>query len=79
MEWQQLLTRKRLGKQHLEDPKFERTPYLKDYDRLVYSTPFRRLKDKTQVFPLSKNADVRTRLIHSLEVSCVGRSLCKLR
>ena len=78
MEWQQLLTRQRLGKDHSEDPTFERTPYLKDYDRLVYSTPFRRLKDKTQVFPLSKNADVRTRLIHSLEVSCVGRSLGRM-
>lgn len=78
MEWQQLLTRKRLGKQHLEDPKFERTPYLKDYDRLVYSTAFRRLKDKTQVFALSKASDVRTRLSHSLEVSCVGRSLGRM-
>ncbi len=78
MEWQQLLTRKRLGKQHLEDSKFERTPYLKDYDRLVYSTAFRRLKDKTQVFALSKASDVRTRLSHSLEVSCVGRSLGRM-
>ena len=78
MEWQQLLTRKRLGKQQLEENQFERTSFLKDYDRIVYSTPFRRLKDKTQVFPLSKNADVRTRLIHSLEVSCVGRSLGRM-
>ena len=78
MEWQQLLTRKRLGKQQLEENQFERTSFLKDYDRIVYSTPFRRLKDKTQVFPLSKNADVSTRLIHSLEVSCVGRSLGRM-
>ncbi len=78
MEWQQLLTRKRLGKHYLEDPQFERTPFLKDYDRLVYSSAFRRLKDKTQVFPLSKNGDIRTRLIHSLEVSCVGRSLGRI-
>ncbi|MEB3228435.1 MAG: deoxyguanosinetriphosphate triphosphohydrolase [Synechocystis sp.] len=78
MEWQALLSRKRLGKQQLEENLFERTSFLKDYDRIVYSTPFRRLKDKTQVFPLSKNADVRTRLIHSLEVSCVGRSLGRM-
>ncbi len=78
MEWQQLLTHKRLGKENFESSTFERTAFLKDYDRLVYSTPFRRLKDKTQVFPLSKNADVRTRLIHSLEVSCVGRSLGRM-
>jgi dGTPase len=78
MEWQQLLSRKRLGKQQLEEHQFERTSFLKDYDRIVYSTAFRRLKDKTQVFPLSKNADVRTRLIHSLEVSCVGRSLGRM-
>lgn len=78
MEWKQLLTCKRLGKDHLEDLQFERTPFLKDYDRLVYSSAFRRLKDKTQVFPLAKNHDIRTRLIHSLEVSCVGRSLGRI-
>jgi dGTPase len=78
MEWQQLLQCQRLGKDHLEDSQFERTAFLKDYDRLVYSTPFRRLKDKTQVFPLAKKEDIRTRLIHSLEVSCVGRSLGRI-
>ena len=78
MEWQQLLSSKRLGKTQPEDSSFERTAFLKDYDRIVYSMAFRRLKDKTQVFPLSKNADVRTRLIHSLEVSCVGRSLGRM-
>jgi dGTPase len=78
MEWQQLLTCKRLGKALLEDRQFERTPFLKDYDRLVYSSAFRCLKDKTQVFPLAKNDDIRTRLIHSLEVSCVGRSLGRI-
>jgi dGTPase len=78
MEWQRLLRCQRLGKDHLEDSRFERTAFLKDYDRLVYSTPFRRLKDKTQVFPLAKKEDIRTRLIHSLEVSCVGRSLGRI-
>jgi dGTPase len=77
MEWSKLLTRQRLGKDKPEDPQSEsgRTCFQRDYDRLVFSSPFRRLKDKTQVFSLSKNDYVRTRLIHSLEVSCVGRSL----
>ncbi len=77
MEWSKLLTRQRLSKKETEDAKSEsgRTCFQKDYDRLVFSSPFRRLKDKTQVFSLSNNDYVRTRLIHSLEVSCVGRSL----
>jgi len=77
MNWPQLLTRQRLGKDIPEDPNSEsgRTCFQRDYDRLVFSSPFRRLKDKTQVFSLSKNDYVRTRLIHSIEVSCVGRSL----
>ncbi|MEG3436726.1 dNTP triphosphohydrolase [Pannus brasiliensis CCIBt3594] len=78
MEWKQLLRCQRLGKDHLEDSRSERTAFLRDYDRLVYSTAFRRLKDKTQVFPLAKKDDIRTRLIHSLEVSCVGRSLGRI-
>jgi dGTPase len=53
----------------------ERTPFQQDYDRIVFSSAFRRLKDKTQVFPLSRSDYVRTRLTHSLEASCVGRSL----
>lgn len=47
----------------------------RDFDRIVYSSAFRRLQDKAQVFPLAKSDFVRTRLTHSLEVSCVGRSL----
>jgi dGTPase len=53
----------------------ERTPFQQDYDRIVFSSAFRRLEDKTQVFPLSRSDYVRTRLTHSLETSCVGRSL----
>jgi dGTPase len=53
----------------------ERTAYQQDYDRIVFTSAFRRMKDKTQVFPLSKSDYVRTRLTHSLEASCVGRSL----
>jgi len=75
MEWKRLLTRQRLGKNTPEDPASTRTSFQRDYDRIVFSSHFRRLKDKTQIFSLSKNDYVRTRLIHSLESSCVGRSL----
>lgn len=78
MEWSKLLTPQRLGKDEPEDIRNHRTPFHKDYDRLVFSSPFRRLKDKTQVFSLAKNDYIRTRLIHSLEVSCIGRSLGRI-
>lgn len=52
-----------------------RTPFEHDYDRLLFSTPVRRLSDKTQVFPLEKNDSVRTRLTHSHEVSNLARSI----
>lgn len=52
-----------------------RTEIERDYDRILFSTPFRRLADKTQVFPLDKNDSVHTRLTHSLEVSNLGRSI----
>lgn len=78
MDWKKLLTPKRLGEEEPEDIQPGRTPFHRDYDRLVFSSPFRRLKDKTQVFSLPKNDYIRTRLIHSLEVSCVGRSLGRM-
>jgi dGTPase len=78
MEWKQLLTPQRLGKPDPEDIQLDRTCFQKDCDRIVFSSPFRRLKDKTQVFSLSKNDYIRTRLIHSLEASCVGRSLGRI-
>lgn len=78
MDWKKLLTPKRLGKAKPENIQPGRTPFHRDYDRLVFSSPFRRLKDKTQVFSLSTNDYIRTRLIHSLEVSCVGRSLGRM-
>jgi dGTPase len=53
----------------------ERTEYQRDYDRLIFSSPFRRLQNKTQVFPLPGSVFVHNRLTHSLEVSSVGRSL----
>ena len=78
MDWKQLLTPKRFGRTEPEDIQWNRTCFQKDYDRLVFSSHFRRLKDKTQVFSLSNNDYIRTRLIHSLEVSCVGRSLGRI-
>lgn len=53
----------------------ERSEFLRDYDRLIFSAPFRRLQNKTQVFPLPGSVFVHNRLTHSLEVACVGRSL----
>ena len=80
MEWERLLTDSRLGerrpvKQKLSDGRSE---FQKDFDRIVFSPAFRRLQDKTQVFPLPESDFVHTRLTHSLEVSCVGRSLGNL-
>jgi dGTPase len=80
LEWLKLLTDSRLGeksqpKQNLKDGRSE---FQKDFDRIVFSPAFRRLQDKTQVFPLPESDFVHTRLTHSLEVSCVGRSLGNL-
>src|SRR5690554_5223898 len=62
--------------EHYENAKKdERTEYQRDYDRLIFSSPFRRLQNKTQVFPLPGSVFVHNRLTHSLEVSSVGRSL----
>ncbi len=72
--WEKLLSPERLGAGAAPGTP-ERTAYQQDYDRIVFTSAFRRLKDKTQVFPLSKSDYVRTRLTHSLEASCVGRSL----
>ena len=58
-----------------EARKDDRTEFQRDYDRLIFSAPFRRLQNKTQVFPLPGSVFVHNRLTHSLEVSCVGRSL----
>jgi dGTPase len=74
--WKTLLSDERFcrdGRTKLDD--IARGPFDRDYDRIIHSSNFRRLKDKTQVFPLSSNDFVRTRLTHSLEVSCIGRTL----
>ena len=58
-----------------EARKDDRSEFQRDYDRLIFSAPFRRLQNKTQVSPLPGSVFVHNRLTHSLEVSCVGRSL----
>lgn len=76
MNWQHLLTRNRLGVANSNDTQqWYRSTFQKDYDRLIFSAAFRRLQDKTQVFPLAQTDYVRTRLTHSLEVSSVARSI----
>lgn len=75
MNWEKLLSTKRLGVKNIETVQPKRSPFQQDFDRIVFSAPFRRLQDKTQVFPLSETDYVRTRLTHSLETSSVGRSL----
>lgn len=76
MNWERLLSAKRFGMEHYEDAKkHERTEYQRDYDRLIFSSPFRRLQNKTQVFPLPGSVFVHNRLTHSLEVASVGRSM----
>ncbi len=75
MDWNRLLSRVRLGLSRPHPDSEARTDFQRDFDRIVFSSAFRRLQDKTQVFPLSQSDYVRTRLTHSLEVSSVGRSL----
>ncbi|UDQ97366.1 deoxyguanosinetriphosphate triphosphohydrolase [Lentisphaerota bacterium WC36G] len=82
MDWNKLLSKTRLG-ENLK-PKNEltgfkeivtRSAFERDYDRIIFSSAFRRLQDKAQVFPLAENDYIRTRLTHSLESASVGRSL----
>ncbi len=75
MNWTQLLSDKRFGMEEYTERKHDRSDFQRDYDRLVFSSPFRRMQNKTQVFPLPGSVFVHNRLTHSLEVSCVGRSL----
>ena len=78
MNWEQLICDKRLGLEEYHDGKrHTRSDFQRDYDRLIFSSPFRRLQNKTQVFPLPGSIFVHNRLTHSLEVSSVGRSMGK--
>ena len=78
MNWEQLLSLKRQGdtlkRLRLEQDE-TRIGFEVDYDRIIFSSSFRSLQDKTQVIPFSKKSFIHTRLTHSLEVSVVGRSL----
>lgn len=76
MSWNRLISAKRLGMEAYHDPrKHVRSTFQRDYDRMIFSSPFRRLQNKTQVFPLPGSIFVHNRLTHSLEVSSVGRSM----
>lgn len=76
MEWDRLVSDLRFGLENYAESKNGiRSDFQRDYDRLVFSSPFRRLQNKTQVFPLPGSIFVHNRLTHSIEVACVGRSL----
>ena len=76
MDWQKLISNKRLGQEYRHTERHDdRTEFKRDYDRLIFSAPFRRLQKKTQVFPLPGSIFVHNRLTHSLEVASVGMSL----
>lgn len=77
MKWSQLLSTKRSRDGHKSNPLSTdlRSEFEKDYHRIIGSASFRRLQDKTQVFPLDKSDFIRTRLTHSLEVSSFAKSL----
>lgn len=77
MNWQTLYSNKRLGAQNTTPRDEIRGDYMRDYDRVVFSSQFRKLQNKTQVFPLPGAVFVHNRLTHSLEVASVGRSLGK--
>ena len=80
MRWERLVSDKRFGLEDYHDPKRgSRTDFQRDFDRLVFSSPFRRLQNKTQVFPLPGSIFVHNRLTHSLEVASVGRSAPALK
>jgi dGTPase len=77
MNWNKLLTTKRLGAENWKataKPE-DRSQFQRDYDRIIFSASFRRMQNKTQVFPLPEHIFVHNRLTHSLEVASVGRSL----
>lgn len=80
LDWKKLLSSTRLGekKSALQNYSDGRSEFQRDFDRVVFSSAFRRLQDKTQVFPLPESDFVHNRLTHSLEVSCVGHSLGNL-
>ena len=78
MEWHKLISDRRLGLEEYHNTQNQlRSDFQRDYDRMIFSSPFRRLQNKTQVFPLPGSVFVHNRLTHSLEVSTVGRSMAR--
>lgn len=76
MEWKQLISNKRFGQEHKHAERHDdRSEFKRDYDRLIFSSAFRRLQNKTQVFPLPGSIFVHNRFTHSLEVASVGMSI----
>ena len=76
MDWKRLITNKRLGQEdHHPERHDDRTEFKRDYDRLIFSAPFRRMQNKTQVFPLPGSVFAHNRLTPCLEVASVGMSL----
>ena len=78
MDWQKLLSSTRSNTDqmlHNVTKRNQRSPFSVDIDRIIFSTSFRKLQDKTQVYPLATSNKVRTRLTHTLEVSSVGKTL----
>lgn len=76
MTWENIISHRRTGSTSIQEE--QRTDFQRDYDRLIFSSAFRRLQNKTQVFPLPGSTFVHNRLTHSLEVASVGRSLGKM-
>lgn len=79
MQWNELTCEKKIAKERIEEPKewirYPINEFEKDYKKIIASSAFRRLQDKTQVFPLDKSDFVRTRLTHSMEVSTIAKQL----
>lgn len=77
LDWNKLISTKRLGleDEFVENVDIARSQFQRDYDRIIFSSPFRRLQNKTQIFPLPGSVFVHNRLTHSLEVASVGRTL----
>ena len=80
MDWKKLLSPSRFMREDISPGKWTdiRTEFQRDFDRIIFSSPFRRLQNKTQVFPLPEKIFVHNRMTHSLEVASVGRSLGNL-
>lgn len=78
MDWDKLLSTQKLAPEEPEPAQFQDYPmnaFEKDFNKIVSCSSFRRLQDKTQVFPLDKSDFIRTRLTHSNEVSTIARQL----